>query len=328
MIDSEPFAKAAQAIQQASCVAIACHEVPDGDAIGSLLAFYHLCTSQGKRCIASWPEPFEIAPHYEFMPELDSMTRPSDFPEEPEVMIALDCGSLDRLGSLAEKAKAAKHLIIIDHHETNCFQGEINLIYPNAAATVVLLRRLLKELAWPLDQSAALCLYVGLVTDTFRFTKMHSSPEVFELAKELSEYGLDLSEINRKLFEEHHFNYMKLIGRCLSKLELNTSIGFAYTTVSLKDFQEFNVRIEEAEGLIDLVGRISEAKVYAVLKEAPNGIRVSLRSKDPSVDVGMIAALFGGGGHRFSAGFVSLGEISEVVNSLTKVLANNLSVES
>ena len=51
---------------------------PDGDALGSMLALHHLCQAQGKPSVASWPEPFVVAPHYTFLPGLDGCTKPCD----------------------------------------------------------------------------------------------------------------------------------------------------------------------------------------------------------------------------------------------------------
>ena len=64
-------------------------------------------------------------------------------------------------------------------------------------------------------------------------------------------------------------------------------------------------RIDEVEGLIDIVRRTAEADVSCVLKEEPDGtVRVSLRSLG-DIDVCAIAEREGGGGHRFAAGFTS-----------------------
>src|SRR5688500_13023714 len=92
--------QAADAIRGASSVALACHVAPDGDALGSMLALHHLCVANGKPSVASWPEPFVVAPHYQYLPGLELATKPADFPAAPEVMLTFDCGSLDRLGGL------------------------------------------------------------------------------------------------------------------------------------------------------------------------------------------------------------------------------------
>src|SRR5947209_6511803 len=141
--------QAASAIADASSVALACHVDPDGDALGALLGLFHLCRAVGKPAVASWPEPFVVARHYRFLPGIESATKPADFPPEPEVMITFDCGSMARLNELGKPAKAAGELVVVDHHRTNDRYGTINVIDPDAAASVVLVRRLAATLGWP-----------------------------------------------------------------------------------------------------------------------------------------------------------------------------------
>jgi phosphoesterase RecJ-like protein len=71
---------------------------------------------------------------------------------------------------------------------------------------------------------------------------------------------------------------------------------------------------EDAEGLIDTLRSIQGVIVAAALEELPGPegkIRLSLRSKDPRVDVANICAKFGGGGHAMAAGARLRGPISE-----------------
>lgn len=325
MIDQDAaLAEAAAAIVSAGSVALACHVDPDGDALGSMLALHHLCQAQGKASVASWPEPFVVAHHYAFLPGVDACTKPDDFPIAPEVMVTFDCGSLGRLGSLAAPARAAGQLIVVDHHRSNEAYGTINLVDPDAAASAVLVRRLAARLGWPLTGDAALCLYTGVVTDTGRFQYDNTTQEVFRLATELSGFDLPIAPITRQLFEESRFNYLQLVGACLSRAQLDRPLGFVATWVTLGDLERYGVAVEETEGLIDLIRRTAEAAVSCVAKETPDGIRVSLRSVD-GVDVAAIASRFGGGGHRHAAGFTATGTISEVLKAVRRVLAGQLS---
>src|SRR5947208_9537653 len=157
MKDQTELERAAKAVSAADVVALACHVSPDGDALGSLLAMHHLCRAAGKPSVASWPEPFVVAPHYTYLPGLDLATKPADFPAAPEVMVTFDCGSLARLGELAWPAEAAGELIVVDHHATNDCYGSINLIDVDAAASAVVVRRLAARLGWPLNRDAAIC---------------------------------------------------------------------------------------------------------------------------------------------------------------------------
>lgn len=314
--------RAAQAVAEAPELALACHVSPDGDALGSLLAMHELCRANGKPAVASWSEPFEVGPHYRFLPGLASASKPGDFPAEPDVMMTFDCGSLDRLGDLREPALAASSLIVLDHHATNTRFGTINVVDPEAAATAVVVRRLAAKLGWSLSRDAAICLYTGLVTDTGRFQYSNTTPEVFAMAEELASFDLPIASMSRQLFEEHRFEYLQLIGRCIERTELDRDLHLVASWVTEDDLRRHGCSLAETEGLIDIVRRAGEAEVSCVLKETEEGIRVSLRAAT-SYDVSALAARFGGGGHRYAAGFLAPGTVAEVLAALRDVLAQN-----
>lgn len=312
--------RATTAIDRATSLALACHVTPDGDALGSLLAMLHLARAAGCPAVASWPDPLVVAPHYTYLPGLDLVTKSADFPETPDVMVTFDCGSLGRLGELASSARSARELVVVDHHVTNDCYGTINVIDPSAAASVVLVRRLASRLGWALNRDAAMCLYTGLVTDTGRFHYHNTTPEVFRLAAELASFDLPIQAMTRQLFEEHRFAYFKLIATALARVELDRELRFVATWLTAADLEAFGVELEETEGLIDLVRRVSEADVSCVLKETRAGTRVSLRAVDDT-DVGSIAVTFGGGGHRAAAGFTSPLPIPQVLEAIQAALA-------
>ena len=158
-----------------------------------------------------------VAPHYRELPGLDLLTHPAEFPTEPDVMVTFDCGSLGRLGDLEPAAKAARELIVLDHHVSNTRYGTINVIDPAAAASGVLVRRLVAELGLPLTNEAAVALYAAIVCDTGRFQYETTTPSVFELARELVAFDVPVSRLSRQLFEEHRFAYLKLLGEALAE---------------------------------------------------------------------------------------------------------------
>ncbi|HEY3832739.1 MAG TPA: bifunctional oligoribonuclease/PAP phosphatase NrnA [Acidimicrobiia bacterium] len=314
------LATAATAIAGAHEVALACHVSPDGDALGSMLGLHHVLRAAGVPSIASFSEPFVVAPHYRELAGLDELSKPVDFPHEPELMVTFDSGSLARLGTLEPSAKAARELVVIDHHVSNERYGTINVIDPHAAASSVVVRELVHTLGLPLNRDAALCLFAALVCDTGRFQYDSTTPAVFDLARELSEFDLPIATLSRTLFEEHRFQYMRLLAAVIDRAELCTAQSFVWTAVTQADLRAHDVTMEEVEGLIDVVRRTKEADVSAVLKEDPDGsVRVSLRSRG-AVDVCAIAQDFGGGGHRFAAGFTSDAPIGTVVERIRGAL--------
>jgi phosphoesterase RecJ-like protein len=316
----EALGRAADAITSASLVGLACHVSPDGDALGSMLALHHALRAAGIDSVASFSEPFVVAPHYRELPGLELLTPPDRFPAELEVMVTFDSGSLERLGDLESNAKAAGELVVIDHHVSNQRYGSINVIDAEAAASGVLVRRLIDKLGIPLNREAAVCLYAALVCDTGRFQYESTTPDVFELARELSCFDLPIAELSRTLFEEHRFAYLQLLADVLSRAVLVPEKRFVWTQVSQADLARHGVSFEEVEGLIDVVRRTREAEVSCVLKEAADGTwRVSLRSLG-TVDVRHIAEQNGGGGHRFAAGFTSDEPASAVIDRVVAAL--------
>jgi phosphoesterase RecJ-like protein len=312
--------RAARAIDGADVVALACHVNPDGDALGSMLGLFHVLRAAGRDVVASFPPPFAVAPHYRELPGLDLLTKPDDFPAAPDVMVTFDCGSLGRLGELQASAEAAHELIVLDHHVSNTRYGTINVIDPDAAASGVLVRRLVHELGLALDDAAAISLYAALVCDTGRFQYDTTTPGVFDLARELVEFNVPVSRLSRQLFEEHRFAYLQLLAEALANAQLDVERCFVWTAVTQEMLERHDVTLDEVEGLIDILRRTTEAEVTCVLKEERSGaFRVSLRSLG-DVDVRAIASNHGGGGHRFAAGFESTLDVDDLVAQIRDAL--------
>jgi bifunctional oligoribonuclease and PAP phosphatase NrnA len=315
----EDLATAAALISAADQVALACHVAPDGDALGSMLALHHVLLAGGRQSVAGFAGTQVTGPHYRELPGLDLLTHPLDYPAEPEVMVTLDCGSLGRLGDLGINAKAAKELIVVDHHVSNTRYGSIHLVDPSAAASAVVVARLIDALGLPLNHDAAVCLYAGLVCDTGRFQYENTGTEAFELARRLLEFDVPIARLNRILFEEHRLAYLRLVGDVLSRAELVADQSFIWASITEADLTNYDVTLEETEGLIDFLRQAKEAEVSCVLKEAEGHVRVSLRSLG-HVDVSAVAALFGGGGHRYAAGFTTTDPVPQVVETILRAL--------
>ncbi len=317
----DAMACAVETIRGASSIVLACHVNPDGDALGSMLAMLHVMRAEGIPVVASFPPPFTVAPHYRLLPGLELLTHPSEVSREPDVMITFDCGSIDRLGDLGPVAKSARSLIVIDHHISNDCYGTINVIDADAAASGVVTRRLVSALGLSLNEPAAVCLYATLVCDTGRFQYDATTSAVFDLASELLHFDVPVAPLNRALFEEHRFAYLRLAGEALAAAVLVPEEHFIYAVVTQEMLARHDVGIDEAEGLIDLVRRASEAEVSCVLKEDLDGtVRVSLRSLG-AVDVCQVATMQGGGGHRFAAGFTSAAGMDSVISQIRAAIA-------
>ena len=301
-------------------VALACHMGPDGDALGSLLALALGLRALGKRVVASWgSEPFAVPAQYAFLPGLDLLSPPSEFPESPALLVTFDTGSVDRLGVLAEAAKAARDVIVVDHHASNTRFGTVNLLDPDAAASVLLVDELLRRLGVVLDADIAACLYTGLTTDTGSFKYQATTPAVHGVAARLIATGIDHAAIAREVWDTKPFGYIKLLGVLLGRAVLEGDL--VWTWSSQADFDAYGVTMDDIEGAIDVLRTTSESEVAVICKETPEGsYAVSTRSKG-AADVGAACVALGGGGHRYAAGFTSDADLATTMDRLRAALA-------
>jgi phosphoesterase RecJ-like protein len=272
--------------------------------------------------VASWgSDPFVVPPQYTFLPGLHTLLPPHEFPDEPELLLTFDAGCTERLGLLAPAAARTKTLIVVDHHESNDRFGDVNLVAPHAAATVVLVDELLRRLGGSPDRDIAACLYTGLVTDSGRFQYRNVDRSTMELGSRLIAKGIEHAEISRQMFDTHSFGYLKVLGRVLARSTFVPEASLVYSWAEQADLDRFGVALEETEGIIDVLRSADAAEVTMVMKEQADGEwRVSLRSKGRT-DVGALAHEFDGGGHPFSAGFVFDGSREAAVSRVIHLLA-------
>jgi phosphoesterase RecJ-like protein len=302
---------AVRLLRGARSAALACHVGPDGDALGSMLALGTALRAAGTEVVASWgAEPFEVPAAYSFLPSLDLLVPPSAFPAAPELLLVFDCGSPDRLGSLADRLRTSSCSVVIDHHASNTCFGMLNLVDDSAAATAVLVAELVDRLGLPLTSDVASALYTGLVTDTGSFRYLATTPSVHELAARLLATGIRHDLINRAIYDTAPFDYVQLLGQVCTRAELVPDavggLGLVWSVVAADDLARSGLGLADVEGVIDVLRVAQEAEVAAVLKGDPveGGYKVSARSKG-AVDVGAVCTGLGGGGHRFAAGFTS-----------------------
>ena len=322
------------ALRNADEVALACHVGPDGDALGSMLGLGAALRMLGKRVVASWGgEPFEVPESYSFLPAVDLLVPPAEFPAAPPLFLTFDTGSADRLGSLQDRVRAADCCVVVDHHASNTRYGGLHLLDTTAAATAVLVAELVDRLGVELTQEIAAPLYTGLVTDTGSFKYSATTPAVHQLAARLLATGIRHDLISRAIYDTASFAYVRLLGAACARAEIEPAavggLGLVWTTVGADELSDCGLGLAEIEGVIDVLRTAREAEVAVVLKGDPveGGWKVSTRSKG-AVDVGAVCTALGGGGHRFAAGFSTTEPPEQVLARLRAALAAALHLEA
>jgi len=313
--------RAVGALRASSRVALACHVNPDPDALGSMLGLAAFLSAQGKEVVCSWGNEPLTMPRW--LSQLDGagyLVEPKDFPATPEVLVALDTASPDRLGLLQANADRAGQVIVIDHHRTNPGFGSILVLDPAASSTAELVFRLVERMGGDLPDGAAACLYAGVVADTGRFQYEATTPETLRVAAELRRAKFDHARLGQALFEDGSLASLRVLGVALDRLTHVPEADLVWTYVTQPDLARASVGVADLDDLIDVVRVAREADVACVIKQQVDGrFRVSLRSRG-GTDVGAVAQGFGGGGHRLAAGYTSTTGVEDTALSLIDAL--------
>ena len=288
-------------------VVLSAHVQPDADALGSTLALAEGLRRRGAQVAATFPGPFVLPASLAWLPGADRLVAHTDVPTDPDLVVGLDAADLRRLGELGPLLEAAPASLVVDHHASNPGFGQVQLIDPGAAGTVVLVADLLTGLGVELDRDLATCLYAGLAADTGSFRFGNTTPATHELAARLLATGIDHARISQRLFDTAPFGWLALLSLAAGRatLERTTGHGLVWTWATVAEAGAHGLAVDQLEALVDVVRSAEEADVACVLKGATDGSwNVSLRSRGRT-DVAAVAIALGGGGHRMAAGFTS-----------------------
>ncbi|MBP2676991.1 MAG: phosphoesterase [Deltaproteobacteria bacterium] len=301
---------------------VACHENPEGDAIGSELALALALRKMGKTATVLNADP--VPGNLLFLPGADTVVFEEDG-SRYDVAVVLDCGSPERTGRVAPELRKCPLLVNIDHHRTNGDRGELSLVDPDAAATGLLIHRVLSAMGYDICLDVATNIYVAVLTDTGSFHYSSSSPEAFEVAGEMVRRGVDPWAVAERVYETQSAHRLRLLGRVLDSLEVSAGGKVASITTMRETLREFAAGKDALEGFINYPRSIVGVEVAVSFREEEGDVfRVSFRSKG-RVDVSAVAARFGGGGHRNAAGCTVPGALPDVKRKVLEALAAVLS---
>ncbi len=289
-----------EAIAGSETFCVVGHIRPDGDCVGSQLGLTLALQAQGKKVVC-WNED-TIPQKYEFLDPDGTITRPKPG-QSFDCVIATDAASLERTGKVAECIQDRKVFINIDHHESNTRYADLNWVSAREPSTGELVYRLLKVAKWPITKRIADCLFTAVSTDTGSFQYATTRPGTYHVAGELVQRGANLAKICDEVYESYPLSRVRLLRHVYSQFRLTHQNQIAYFWLKKADFARAGADSSESEGLIDHIRAIAPVVIACVFEELePELTRISLRSKNPNLNVNEIAAQFGGGGHPAAAG--------------------------
>jgi phosphoesterase RecJ-like protein len=304
-------------------VCVCAHASPDGDALGSLLGLGLSLAATGRDVVlyqdGGEPFPRELA----FL-GLDRIERRVPADAAQRTLIALDCGSAERIDRGGVVAGQFASVVNIDHHGDNTRFGNLNLVDAQASSTAEIVAGLLDDAGIPLADGAALALYVGLVTDTGRFQYTNTTARAHELAARLLEAGVQPAFVFSTLFESLPLARQRLLGLALGRAQVAAGGRLALTWLARDDFDVTGADDASSDGVVDALRAIEGVELAALVREPRDRTgparKVSLRSRGGGVDCSAIARERGGGGHPGAAGFSTDEPVEEIVAFLERAV--------
>jgi phosphoesterase RecJ-like protein len=300
------------------------HIYPDGDAIGSTMAYLHLLRSMKKRVAAVIPSP--MPPRYRFLDKKGDLLvyrkKYDSLITKADALFILDSSTNDRLGPIYDVARRSGiKRACIDHHPDNTVEAETKWVEAGACSTAQLIYELYLACGREIGRDVALALYTGMHADTVSFNFLGTTARTHEIVADLLSCGVDPKEAWVKIYGHDSPGLLRLAGATLQGLRMSDGGRIAWMVVRESEMRRLRVTPSETELFTRYPLTIENVGVVLLFcEEGVKSVRVSLRALDKT-DVGKIARSLGGGGHRTSAG-VELEEplpvvIRKVIRKLT-----------
>lgn len=314
----------APVLDSCSRVLISVHKNPDGDALGSQLALMRALEHKGK--IVAAHNLDEVPEVYRYLPGWERITAGPEVRGSYDCLVVLDAEP--KRTALFNGSYPAATLINIDHHVTNPREWTHTWLDPDAAATGIMVYKLIRELGVPIDRDMALCLYTAVFTDTGSFRYSNTSPESMRIAADLLDLGVDPWLVTENVYESFAFRRLKLLGTVLGGIERSEDGRIAWVVITEDLYRLTGTGAEDTDNFVNFVRSVKGVEAALLLRQTgPEQYKISLRSKG-RVDLSAIAVMLGGGGHKNAAGAVLDGSLetvkTRVISAVAKLLREQL----
>ena len=306
-------------------IVILSHTNPDGDAVGSSLAWAEVLRARGHEVTCVVPNKY---PYFlDWMPGIEEVVvfktdtegRAVKAIAEADVLFCLDFNAVSRLEILSEtiQGNTTARRVLIDHHLQPDEGFDIVFSHPESSSTCFLVYCLVEAMygTGAITRRMGELLYVGMMPDTGNFAFSHLTPELFRAVAVLLEKGISIPEIHNSVYNAYTEGRARLFGYAINrKMALIEDGTVAYMSLLESEMRRFQFQQGDSEGFVNYALTIKKVKMSAMFLAHRKFIRISLRSRG-NVDVNLFARkYFNGGGHKNAAGGKSFLSMEETID--------------
>ena len=324
-----------QWLDKPAAVVIIPHKNPDGDAMGSCLAWQGILNQLGHSTTVIAPNEYPSFLHW--LPGHDSVLIYENNQEFADKLIAaaymvftLDFNTLKRIDQMGVRvSESSAKKIMIDHHQEPDDYADIMFSNPSIGSTCEFVFQIIEGLGLvqKINKDIASSLYTGIVTDTGSFRFPSVTAATHRAVATLIDAGANHSQIHEKIKDNARPDRLKLLGIALNNMVCITKYKTAYITLSQEELDACNYQKGDTEGFVNYGLSVAGIEMAVLMTESKkeNMIKISFRSKgDLAVNL-FAKTYFEGGGHINAAGGKSDKSLQETEAYFLKSLGTFLS---
>jgi len=328
-LENTDFSAVKKLLASPQNILLTTHTNPDGDAIGSSVAFYRYLVLKGHSVTMMVPDPFPS-----FLAWLPDTGKIMIFEHQQEeilkviadatLIFSLDYNDLSRLKDACNPVKESSAVkIVLDHHLYPATHYDHYITISGTSSTAELVFDFISEMGDEelIDMETAAAIYTGIVTDTGSFSYSCNHVKTYEVTAALFRRGIDGEHIHRLIYDTFSEHRLRLLGFSLSdKLVVLPEYHTAYIYLSAEDLEKFQYQIGDTEGVVNYALSIEGINLAALFSERDNSIRISFRSKGNFSVEQLARDHFFGGGHGNASGATSYLSLNETVGKFRELL--------
>ena len=263
---------------------------PDGDAVASAVGLAMILQRMGKKaeikCCDEFPEKFDFLTEGFINDDLEN-----------PILIGVDIASIERLGDYSNENVT----VCIDHHDSNKCLIDNTYLEADAISCSLIIYKIFRYMGVIIPLKALELLFAGIVTDSLCFQSPATNSEAFSVASEMA-LLIDTSDIINQVFVNKSKDELMVEQKLLGSMEyyFDNCLVIGHLTNDIINLIGKN----NTGGLSSLVMKPYGVVLgITILEKTPGKYNVTFRSAG-ELDVSILAAEMGGGGHQTAAGTI------------------------
>jgi len=313
------YDKAIQLITDAKKIIVIQAENPDGDSLGSSIALEEILGDLGKQVIMYCP--VEVPKYLRYIIGWDRVV--SGFDTSADLAIIVDTAADVLITKVLETPGVRGFLdshpvLVIDHHTTaSNLSFEHTMLADDVVATGELLHGLASSAGWAINERAAEDMMVAIMSDSLGLTTKNVSHHTYSVVSKLHELGARnyIIEERRREFMKKAPEILAYKGELIGRIEYYLGGKLAVVHIPWEDIQKYSDQYNPSVLVLDEMRLVEGVEIGVAIKTYPDGkITGKLRANIPIAE--MVAGYFGGGGHKYAAGFRAYEDYDTIIKEL------------